>query len=309
MSDLVQAPPMSLHIPLSRVFPNPEQPRKTFDQAFIAELAASIKEHGVIEPIIVETAGADYILHDGEQRTMAARLAGLSDIPSIVHPPLNGTGPRVRLVKAMVANVQREQMSPLDEAHAYARLREEFSMSIAEISRQIGKNQSHIGQRLQLCELEPEIQALIAQGLLPHFADAVRAMLSLPAGAVRIKFCSTLATRKPTIKIVIEACRKYLIALAERNRKAEAKPGEDQPLTSPAVDLATRHAPLKLPAWNIWQQLGALPQWSIVREAGTATCDACAIRAVASQANCKDCPAVECIKRMMQASHAQPKRK
>lgn len=295
---------ISLHIPLIRVFPNPEQPRKHFDQEFINELAESIKEHGVIEPVIVEQAGTDYILHDGEQRTMAARIAGLTDIPAIVHPPLNGTGPRVRLVKAVVANVQRAQMSPLDEAQAYKRLRDEFDMSIATISRQTGKGASHIGQRLLLTELDSEIQNLISQGLLPHTLDAVKAMLSLPAD-VRVKFCSALATRKPSVQILIAACQKLLAQTQERAARQE-KSESHEPLKSPAVQIATKHAELKLPAWDIWQQLGALPQWSIVREAGTATCDACAIRPAASFANCKDCPAVECIRRMMQASHAQP---
>lgn len=306
MSNSNQAP-VSLPIPINRVLPNPEQPRTEFDQDALRELAETIKVHGVMEPIIVEKYEDDYILHDGERRTRAARLAGLDTIPAIVHPSLNGTGPKTRLIKAMVANVQRADMTPLDEARAYKRMRDEFGMTIAEIGRSIGKNTNLIGQRLILNELEPEIQALVAQGLLPHFVDAVRAMLSLPAGAVRIKFCSALANRKPTIKIVVQACNKYLLALEEQKKKSALS--ESGPLESPAVQIARQHVELKLPEWDVWQQLGALPPWTVVREAGTATCNACAIRPVASVANCKDCPAVECIKRMMEISHAPVKRK
>lgn len=102
-------------IPVDRIYPNPMQPRKIFDEAELHELADSIREHGVIEPIVVELCGRDFILHDGERRLRAARLASLKKIPAIVHPPLNGTGPRERLERALVANVQRSEMHPIEE--------------------------------------------------------------------------------------------------------------------------------------------------------------------------------------------------
>src|SRR6185369_7089197 len=104
----IKQPYQQIHI--SRVVPNPEQPRKTFDQAELDGLADSIREHGVIQPIVVESCADDYILHDGERRLRAAKLAGLKKIPAIVHPPLNGTGPQERLERALVANVQRVEM-------------------------------------------------------------------------------------------------------------------------------------------------------------------------------------------------------
>ena len=194
---------VAARIPLHLIHPNPEQPRRIFDQSQLEELAQSIREHDVIEPISVERAGDEYILHAGERRTRAARLAGLFDIPAIIEAPLNGTGPQIRLERAIIENVQRVNMSPVEEARAYRRLRDEFGLTVAQISTRIGRNRNIISSRLLITELEPQIQDLIEKGLLPHMPDAVHTLLSIPAGETRIRFATVLAQRKPGIKVVV----------------------------------------------------------------------------------------------------------
>jgi ParB family transcriptional regulator, chromosome partitioning protein len=291
-------------IALDLIRPNPEQPRQIFDREKLEELAQSIREHGVIEAITIEPYGDSFILHGGERRTIAARMAGLTHIPAIICEPLNGTGPRTRLERALVENVQRESMTPVEEARAYRRLRDEFGLKVSDIAKKIGKSTTQITGRLAITDLEPEIQALIEQGLLSHFPDAVKAMLTLPAGPTRIKFCTAMAQRKPTIAIIVGACKKFLESRI--SQEFEKKSGRD--FTSPAVEIATVNYPVKRPDWDALKQVGALPQWSAIRETATATCDACALRSVASDANCRDCPLVDCIRRLIQAAHANAKR-
>lgn len=291
-------------VDLDLIQPNPEQPRQIFDREKLEELAQSIREQGVIEAVTIEPRGDGYILHGGERRVMAARMAGLTHIKAIIQEPLNGTGPQTRLERALVENVQRESMTPVEEARAYRRLRDEFGMKVSDISKKIGKAKNQITYRLAITDLEPEIQALIEQGLLSHFPDAVRAMLTLPAGPTRVKFCTALAQRKPTINIIVSACKRFLESRV--TQELEKKTGKD--FTSPAVEIATTKFPVKRPEWDALRQVGALPQWSAVREMATATCDACALRAVASDANCRDCPLVDCIRRLIQASHTNAKR-
>lgn len=296
---ITTAQPVMLHIPLDLVKPNPEQPREHFDEVALQELADSIKEHGVITPIVVNAADGVYILQAGERRTRAARLAGLESIPAMVHYGAEARDAQGMLERAIIENVQRVDMSPMEEARAYGRLRDQFHQKAAAISRRIGKNSVIISQRLMLLELEPTIQSFIEQGLLPHDAQAVRAILSLPPGETRVKLCAVLATRKPTIKTVVESCGRFLLKVKEHEH---AKRGAG-PLEIPAVDLAERREGLKLPEWDIMAQLGTLPPWQTLRMAAQSTCDACGIRPVASKENCRDCPAVECIRRMIQATH------
>ena len=129
----------SKEISIWRVHPNPEQPRKQFDQAELKELADSIREHGVIQPIAVEEAGLDFILHDGERRWRAPKMAGLTVIPALIIQLLNGTGPQERLTRALVANIQHAAMTPVEEALALKRLNVEHKLSIREISKRTGR--------------------------------------------------------------------------------------------------------------------------------------------------------------------------
>ena len=274
---------------IRRVVRNPEQPRKIFDPVELQELSDSIRVHGVIQPIVVEACADDYMLHDGERRLRAAQMAGLKRIPAIVTPPLNGTGPRERLERALVSNVQRAEMHPIEEGLAYQRLITEFGYGIKDAARSTGKHYSRVHYCLSLLQLEPEIQQLMLERKLPCEQKALTALLSVPAGKERIQLAAALAQRNATGKMIILACHRYLMAKGSLRRQ-NAK-------GSPAVKMARAN----YPEWDALYQLGRVPPWPVVTEAVMATCDDCPVRNVASDFTCKDCGLVTGLQKMMEA--------
>src|SRR5688572_16357175 len=171
---------------VKRIKRNPQQPRIIFDKVELQELAASIREHGVIEPIVVEQCGREFILHDGERRWLATQLAGLKRIPAIVGPALNGTGPRERLERALVANVQRSQMHPIEEGMAYKKLMKDFKYRVKDVARRTGRAYTRVSYCLSLLKLEKQIQQFMMDGKMTSEGKAVRALLSVPKGQERL---------------------------------------------------------------------------------------------------------------------------
>jgi ParB family transcriptional regulator, chromosome partitioning protein len=161
-------------VPLSSLRPNPEQPRHDFDETSLMELSESIREKGVLQPILVE-AGRDgeYIIIAGERRVRAARLAGLSRIPVVVRE----FSAQEKLEIALIENVQREGLNPIEEALAYRRLMEMTGSSQEQVALTVGKNRSTIANALRLLKLPDDAQAALADGTLS--AGHARALLSL----------------------------------------------------------------------------------------------------------------------------------
>lgn len=161
-------------VPLSSLKPNPEQPRHDFDEASLAELADSIREKGVLQPILAE-AGREgqYIIIAGERRVRAARLAGLTKIPVVVRQ----FSAQEKLEIALIENVQREGLTPIEEALAYRRLIEMTNLSQDQVATKVGKDRSTVANTLRLLKLPAEAQAALAQGTLS--AGHARALLSL----------------------------------------------------------------------------------------------------------------------------------
>jgi ParB family chromosome partitioning protein len=150
---------------------NPGQPRKYFDEEELRELAASIREHGIISPIIVEAdAGGGYIIAAGERRVRAARLAGLSEIPAI----LRNYSDEKRMEVALIENVQRADLNPIEEAAAYKNLMELTGLSQDEVAARVGKNRSTVANALRLLKLPPEVRASLENGAIsPGHARAI----------------------------------------------------------------------------------------------------------------------------------------
>jgi ParB family chromosome partitioning protein len=284
-------------IPLDRILPNPEQPRKTFDEGELLNLAASIREHGVIQPVTIEQAGDSYILQDGERRVRAARLAGLADIPALVLPPLNGSGTQDRLTRAVVVNVQRADMNPIEESHAYQRMRDEFGWNVNKIARRTGVYPKRIYDLLELGKLEPEIQQLIATRKFGHDANMIRAMLEIPDGQARISLVKGLAARKTTNKGCILAAKRLTEVL---NSKAVIR--EHCPATAMAGKLAGMDPDQEPRRWNAVMQLGSVPPWGMVTKTAFDTCEECELKSMASQAVCGRCPLVDMLRRLMMAA-------
>jgi ParB family chromosome partitioning protein len=162
-------------LPLEAIDPNPQQPRDVFPAESLQSLAASIREVGVLQPVVVRP-GPDedrYILVAGERRWRAARLAGLREIPAVVREGDDARG----LTEALVENIQREDLTPLQEAGAYRQLLEDFGLTHEEVGARVGKSRPAITNTLRLLTLPASIQALLAEGQLS--AGHCRALLGL----------------------------------------------------------------------------------------------------------------------------------
>ncbi|MEJ5252244.1 MAG: ParB/RepB/Spo0J family partition protein [Chthonomonadetes bacterium] len=165
-------------IPLSSIVPNPDQPRRDIDRDSIEELAASIREHGVLQPVIVQPLpDGRYQLVAGERRWRAARVAGLSAVPAIIRR----VSDEERLELALVENVQREDINAVDEAIAYRALMERFGMTQEEVARKVGKSRTAVANTLRLLTLDTEILDGLRQGKITE--GHARALLMAPEGA------------------------------------------------------------------------------------------------------------------------------
>src|SRR3972149_3802468 len=152
-----------LEIPVEEVSPNRYQPRKMFNDARLDELVSSIKEKGIVQPIIVQKTDSGYELIAGERRWRAAQKAGMEKIPAIVKEVTSEGS----LELALIENIQRENLNPMEEARAYQRLADEFHLIQEEIAKKVGKDRSSVANYLRLLRLPQEIQDSIAKKELP----------------------------------------------------------------------------------------------------------------------------------------------
>jgi len=147
------------HVPIDRIEPNPENPRLLFEESALEELAASIREHGVLQPILVRPAGRDqYQLVAGERRWRAARRAGLLTIPALVEELDDDSALEI----AVIENLQREDLSPLEEATMYEKMVTEHGYSIRKLAQKLGKDKGYLENRLRLADAPEEIRALVS---------------------------------------------------------------------------------------------------------------------------------------------------
>lgn len=149
-------------IAISKLRPNPYQPRKTFSEEAIDELAESIGKHGVLQPIIVRKTIKGYEIVVGERRMRAAKKAGLKEIPAVVREFSDNE----MMELALIENLQREDLNPIEEARAYEKLIEHFSITQDELAKRIGKSRPHIANHLRLLQLPKLVQQFIADGKL-----------------------------------------------------------------------------------------------------------------------------------------------
>ena len=162
-----------LHINIEEIIENPDQPRSRFDDDSLNELAASIKEVGVLQPVVVTSAEEGYVLVAGERRWRAARRAGIKTIPAVVRGSVGDS----TLVEALVENVQRQDLTPLEEAHAYRQLLEDYGMSQDQVADRVGKSRPAVSNTLRLLQLPGPVQTMVDAGHLS--AGAARALLGV----------------------------------------------------------------------------------------------------------------------------------
>ena len=163
-------------LPVSQVRPNPFQPRTRFDEGALAELTASIEASGLLQPVVVRTRDGGYELIAGERRWRAVQRLGWANVPAVVKEVDDQT----LLTLALIENLQRHDLSAIDEAQGYQRLIEEFSVAQSEVARMVGRNRSTVANLLRLLKLPAEVQAMVHDGALSE--GHARALLSLESG-------------------------------------------------------------------------------------------------------------------------------
>lgn len=182
-------------LPIDRVDPNPHQPRRHFDHGELDELVGSIKEHGVLQPIIVTTkADGRYELIAGERRLRASKIAGRETVPALV---LDATEQQ-KTELALIENIQRADLNALEEARAYLVLQEEFGLTQEDVARRVGKSRSQIANTIRLLQLPDVIQvALVDKKIFPSHA---RTLLALPTEEERMKMFAALLEGQLTVR-------------------------------------------------------------------------------------------------------------
>jgi ParB family chromosome partitioning protein len=184
-----------VQLPVDRLVPNPGQPRKNFDETELQELADSIKEHGVIMPIIAADTGDEhYTIIAGERRTRAARLAGLADIPVIIR---NYTDQK-RMEISLIENIQRSDLNPIEEATAYKNLMDFSGLSHEEVAARVGKNRSTVTNALRLLKLSAEVQKSLETGDIS--AGHARALLSVTDDKLREKLFKEITAKGLSVR-------------------------------------------------------------------------------------------------------------
>ena len=208
-------------IAIDRITPSSFQPRRSFDEAKIEELAASIRNQGIIQPMVVRPKGDGFELIAGERRWRAAVKAGLSRVPVVVR----AASDHEALQLALVENLQREDLNPIEEATGYRRLQEEFHWSQEEMAEKIGKSRPAIANALRLLALPSEVQQEVTAGHLP--AGQARALLALHTEALIISACreviakgfSTRDTEK-MVRLLLTGRRRRRIPLIDPELKS-----------------------------------------------------------------------------------------
>jgi ParB family chromosome partitioning protein len=207
-----QDQPFYVEVPTEQVVPNPYQPRVHFDEDTLGELAASIAELGVLQPILVRRVDDRYQLIAGERRWRAARRAGLATVPAVVR-----TSDDVSAVEqALVENLHRADLTPLEEAAAFSQLIEDFQLTHDEVAQRVGKSRSAVTNTLRLLGLPPGVQHLLADGKLS--AGHARALLGTPDRALQERLARQAAEEGWSVRTVEEAIRGTDPAPPERPR-------------------------------------------------------------------------------------------
>jgi ParB family chromosome partitioning protein len=203
--------------------PNPQQPRTEFDEAALEDLANSIREVGVLQPLIVRQAASGYVLVAGERRWRAAQAAELAEIPVIIRSGDDTSS----LTEALIENVQREDLTPLEEAAAYQQLQEDFGLTHAEIGQRVGKSRAAISNALRLLLLPPAIQSLLREGRLS--AGHSRALLGMEDSAYAVHIATRAADEGWSVRQVEDAVRARVESTDEADRPAAPKLKEVRP--------------------------------------------------------------------------------
>lgn len=193
--DTVSAEERIWQIPVGSIQSNPQQPRKYFDPRDLEEMAASIKEHGVLQPILLsEKADGGYELISGERRWRAAKLAGLTEVPAMIKKMAD----QQKLEVALIENIQREDLTPLEEAFAYRRLMDEFGLTQQEVASRVGKARPTIANMVRLLDLPDQVKEALAENKI-NMTQA-RTLLGVKSRQEQLELLSSMFGQKITVR-------------------------------------------------------------------------------------------------------------
>ncbi len=216
-------------VALARLDANRRQPRRVFDDDGLAELARSIAKTGVLQPVLVTREGERFRILAGERRVRAARLAGLAEVPVIVR---EGVTDRDHLLLALVENVQRKDLTALEEAEAYRNLREEFGLTQEDVAERVGKDRATVANALRLLKLPASVRAALESGALT--AGHARALLALSSGADQEALAKEIVRRGLPVRAVEARVAAIAAGVSKKKRKTRS------------VDADTRDAEVRL---------------------------------------------------------------
>lgn len=210
-----------LTVAIDAISPNPHQPRSRMDEAALDELAASIEEHGLIQPLIVHDDGdGRYVLIAGERRWRAAQRAGLEQAPVVVKE----ASPQDMLELALIENIQRADLNPLEEAAAYRQLIEEFGLTQAQVAKRVGKSRPAVANTVRLLELPDRVQEAVVNGEIS--GGHARALLGLPTEEMRVNTMRTVIRKGYSVRQTEALVRKLTSAARPRSREKQRTPPE-----------------------------------------------------------------------------------
>jgi len=210
-------------IDIAKITPNPDQPRKTFDEIALQDLANSIKEHGVIQPITIREVGVDsYQIISGERRFRASQLAGKTKIPAYIRK----ADDQQLLVMGLVENLQREDLDPIEIAQSYQRLIEEGNLTQEELGEKVGKNHATIANSLRLLKLPPEIQTGLINGDISE--GHAKALLSLTDENLQKEIYSEIIDKGLSVRSTEELVKRKKEASKQGSKKGKPSKSAEQ---------------------------------------------------------------------------------
>ena len=218
-----------LELPVSEIEPNRDQPRKAFDEEQLEELADSIRKYGVLQPLLVQKKGDSYEIIAGERRWRAAKLAGLKKVPVVIRE----YSPQQTMEIALIENVQRADLNPIEEALAYQRLMQEFSLKQEEIAERVSKNRTTITNSMRLLNLVPGVQQMLAEGRIT--SGHARALLGVSDPQQQLALAQKVEQEKLSVREIEKA-----VKLLGREKKEKKKSQVDEAVELVFQDMENR---------------------------------------------------------------------
>ena len=227
-ADAVESGERVHQISLANIVPSALQPRKDFAREALQELVDSIRQHGIIQPLIVRQVGTRFELIAGERRWRAAQEAGLTQAPVIIR----SAGDMEVLELSLIENLQRADLNPIEEAQGYARLASEFGMRQEDIALKVGRSRAAVANAMRLLDLHPQVQIWLAQDLLS--VGHAKVLLALKAPEEQLLAAETVLRRNATVRSTERLVARQLGI--GRSRRKSRRAGTDQAISSAAIE-------------------------------------------------------------------------